>query len=110
MRGEVLKPDDATGPGLILGEDGKRYQFTSARVHKGAALAAGAGGDPAATGTATGPAALPGAAEDTLISVAQVEGQMRASALKALAEMVDSNPDQAVAVVRRWLAPEDGTA
>lgn len=41
MRGEVLKPDDATGPGLILGEDGKRYHFTSARVHKGAALAPG---------------------------------------------------------------------
>jgi flagellar M-ring protein FliF len=57
-----------------------------------------------------GPVAWPGTTEDTLISVAQVEGQMRASALKALAEMVDSNPDQAVAVVRRWLAPEDGTA
>ena len=41
MRGEVLKPDDATGPGLILGEDGKRYHFTSARVHKGAALSPG---------------------------------------------------------------------
>ncbi|MBA4337360.1 DUF805 domain-containing protein [Hyphomonas sp.] len=41
MRGEVLKPDDATGPGLILGEDGKRYHFTSARVHKGAALGSG---------------------------------------------------------------------
>jgi uncharacterized membrane protein YhaH (DUF805 family) len=42
MRGEVLKPDDASGTGLILGEDGKRYHFTTARVHKGAALAAGA--------------------------------------------------------------------
>ncbi|MFN7165190.1 MAG: DUF805 domain-containing protein [Hyphomonas sp.] len=42
MRGEVLKPDDAAGTGLILGEDGKRYHFTTARVHKGAALAAGA--------------------------------------------------------------------
>jgi uncharacterized membrane protein YhaH (DUF805 family) len=41
MRGEVLKPDDATGTGLILGEDGKRYHYTAARVHKGAALAAG---------------------------------------------------------------------
>ncbi len=42
MRGEVLKPDDASGTGLILGEDGKRYHFTTARVHKAAALAAGA--------------------------------------------------------------------
>jgi flagellar M-ring protein FliF len=81
---------------------------------EGAAIAGGADGEAAAAvtaaGTATGPAALPGAAEDTLISVAQVEGQMRASALKALAEMVDRNPEQAAAVVRRWLAPEDGTA
>ncbi len=45
MRGEVLKPEDASGPGLILGEDGKRYHFTNARVHRGAALAAGAAVD-----------------------------------------------------------------
>ncbi len=41
MRGEVLKSDGELGPGLILGEDGKRYRFTTAHVHKGAALAAG---------------------------------------------------------------------
>jgi uncharacterized membrane protein YhaH (DUF805 family) len=45
MRGEVLKPDDAEGPGLILGEDGKRYHFTAARVHRSAALPAGAAVD-----------------------------------------------------------------
>jgi flagellar M-ring protein FliF len=74
------------------------------------AIAGGSGGPALAADGMAGPVALPGTTEDTLISVAQVEGQMRASALKALAEMVDSNPDQAVAVVRRWLAPEDGTA
>ena len=42
MRGEVLKPDDADGPGVILGEDGRRYYFTAARVYKGEALKAGA--------------------------------------------------------------------
>lgn len=45
MRGEVLKADGASGPGLILGDDGKRYQFTAARVHKGAALREGAAVD-----------------------------------------------------------------
>jgi flagellar biosynthesis/type III secretory pathway M-ring protein FliF/YscJ len=34
---------------------------------------------------------------------------MRSSALQALADMVDKNPEQAVEVVRRWLAPEDGS-
>ena len=42
MRGEVLKPEDASGSGLILGEDGKRYHFTNARVHRSAVLPAGA--------------------------------------------------------------------
>ncbi len=45
MRGEVLKPADASGDGLILGEDGKRYNFTPARVHRSAALPAGAAVD-----------------------------------------------------------------
>jgi flagellar M-ring protein FliF len=74
------------------------------------AIAGGSVGPTLAGDSMAGPVALPGTTEDTLISVAQIEGQMRASALKALAEMVNSNPDQAVAVVRRWLAPEDGTA
>ena len=65
----------------------------------------GAAGDAAAAGVA-----LPDEAEDRLISVARVEGQMRASALKELAEMVDNNPEQAVAVMRSWLAAEEGTA
>ena len=41
MRGVVLKPDNTDGAGLILGEDGKRYRFTTARVHKSPALASG---------------------------------------------------------------------
>lgn len=41
MRGEVLKPHDTDGAGLILGDDGKRYHFTTARVHKSAKLDAG---------------------------------------------------------------------
>jgi len=45
MRGEVLKPDGPDGPGLILGEDGKRYYYAAARVHRGAALAAGSAVD-----------------------------------------------------------------
>lgn len=67
MRGEVLKPDDADGPGLILGADGQRYHFTTARVHKGAALAEGSPVDFIALGTDArdvypltgGPAKLP---------------------------------------------------
>ncbi|WP_373006119.1 DUF805 domain-containing protein [Hyphomonas sp.] len=41
MRGEVLKPDNLDGAGLILGEDGQRYQFTQLQVRNGAVLHAG---------------------------------------------------------------------
>lgn len=72
----------------------------------------GAGAAPALPGGAPGMAALSGAGggadgDDTMVSVARVEGQMRASALEALGKLVESNPDQAVTQIRRWLAPEE---
>ncbi|MBA3067143.1 MAG: DUF805 domain-containing protein [Hyphomonas sp.] len=45
MRGEVVRPEDPDGPGVILGEDGRRYAYTAARVHKGAVLAQGSAVD-----------------------------------------------------------------
>jgi flagellar M-ring protein FliF len=76
------------------------------------ALAAAPGAAPPEAGTAAtdgeGPAALPGdGAPDLMVSVARVEGQMRASALQALSELVMKNPEGTVVVVRRWLAPEE---
>lgn len=41
MRGEVLKSDNLDGAGLILGEDGQRYQFTQLQVRNGAVLHTG---------------------------------------------------------------------
>ncbi len=84
------------------------------------ALPGGGMADPA-LGTPAGAAALPGApgapqlagaggeaaGPDQLVHVARVEGQMRASALQELAQLVDANPEQSVAVLRRWLTPEE---
>jgi flagellar M-ring protein FliF len=74
------------------------------------------GAGPAAL-AAGGTAALPGAAgaagagaapaDDRMVNVERVDGQMRASALQALADLVDANPDQSAAVLRRWLTPQD---
>ncbi|MEH6488984.1 DUF805 domain-containing protein [Hyphomonas oceanitis] len=41
MRGEVLKADSPDGAGLILGEDGQRYQFSQVQVRNGSVLQAG---------------------------------------------------------------------
>jgi flagellar M-ring protein FliF len=44
-----------------------------------------------------------------MVQMAQVEGQMRASALQELVNLVEANPEHAAAVLRRWLMPEDKT-
>lgn len=67
----------------------------------------------ATAGAAAGLAALPGAGgeappdDGTMVTLANVEGQMRASSLQQLAELVERHPDETLAVVRRWLAPEE---
>jgi len=78
----------------------------------GAALPAGAPGSVAVLGPDGTPmlvaqGAEPG--EDAMVSLARVEGQLRASSLQQLAELVDANPDAAIGVIRRWLAPQDAT-
>ena len=95
----------APPPGLAFAGAGSAGGTIALEGAESAAIAPGAEGDPASAG----PAALPGAADDPLIWLARVDGQMRSSALQALADMVDKNPEQAVEVVRRWLAPEDSS-
>ncbi|MBU8543653.1 MULTISPECIES: flagellar basal-body MS-ring/collar protein FliF [Roseomonadaceae] len=48
-----------------------------------------------------------GAVDEQMVKLSKVEGEMRASALAALVELVEKNPDAAVTVVRRWLAPPE---
>lgn len=43
----------------------------------------------------------------TLIDVSQVEGQVRASAIRKLGEIVEQHPEESVQVIRMWLA-QDG--
>lgn len=75
------------------------------------ALPAGAAGTaPDGTPLLPGQAANPGEPNaDGMVDVARIEGQMKASALAALAQLVDQNTDASVQVIRRWLAPEDAS-
>lgn len=43
---------------------------------------------------------------ETMIDLAKVEGRVRESTIKKVTEIIDSNPEQSVAVVRSWLSPE----
>ena len=67
-------------------------------------MAAEGGGTPA---QGVLPAGADSAADDAMVSLAHVQGQMRASSLNALAQMVQSHPDESLTVLRRWLDPEE---
>lgn len=64
---------------------------------------------PGATAEAQAAAALPpgDAGGDALVQLANVEGQMRASSLTRLAELVGRHPEETLTVLRRWLTPQE---
>ncbi|WP_235035219.1 flagellar basal-body MS-ring/collar protein FliF [Roseomonas sp. 18066] len=64
----------------------------------GPGMAALAGGDPSEPLSD---------ADQTMIDLAMVSGQIRISSLNTLADLVDKHPDETLAVVRRWLSPEE---
>lgn len=72
----------------------------------GAAGAIGPDGTPLLPGEAGGGGA---AGEERMVELANVQGQMSATALKQLSDLINDNPDAAAGVIRRWLAPEDAT-
>ena len=42
-----------------------------------------------------------------MIDLAMVSGQIRISSLNTLADLVDKHPEETLAVVRRWLSPDE---
>jgi flagellar M-ring protein FliF len=68
-----------------------------------AAVPAGAGA-PALPGPAGAAAALPAPeGEDAAIDIAQIQGRVRASSVKKVAEVVDKHPDESIQIIRGWL-------
>jgi flagellar M-ring protein FliF len=51
-------------------------------------------------------AALPMGDRESMINIAQIEGQMRASSIRRVAELAEKHPEEAVSVVRGWMAQE----
>ena len=80
---------------------------TAAIAGGGAAAVPGPAGTAALTGQASALAALPGTPEgDAMVSIAMVEGQMRASSIARMQDLVERHPEETLSVVRRWMAPE----
>jgi flagellar M-ring protein FliF len=55
-------------------------------------------------------AVIDGTQDNVMIDLAMVQGQIRAASLHSLAELVEKNPDETLAVLRRWLTPEEAKA
>jgi flagellar M-ring protein FliF len=50
---------------------------------------------------------LPGEARlDAGIDVARISGQVKASSIKKISEVVQSHPDESLAIIRSWMAEE----
>jgi flagellar M-ring protein FliF len=79
----------------------------------GGAVALAALAGPAAPAL-PGPAApaLPGAAaprlleDESMVNIAQIEGQMRASSLRRIGELVEKHPEETLSIVRGWMVQE----
>jgi flagellar M-ring protein FliF len=92
------------GGGTLAGSDGRAAlaeETSEPFAAQGPAALPGAGSGGSAAG---GPDALP---DETMVQLAHIQGQMRASSLQTLARLVEAHPDETVLVLRRWLSPED---
>ncbi len=68
-----------------------------------AAALAGAGG----VGGPDSPAALDAPMQDEMMQIANVEGTMRVASIRRVSELVDSHPEESLAMLRNWITPED---
>jgi flagellar M-ring protein FliF len=71
-------------------------EVVPALAGEGGALAITDGTDPAATGQSLVPA-------NTMIDVAQVQGQVHAQSVHRVGELAERNPNETAAIVRQWL-------
>ena len=72
----------------------------------GAAL--GPGNAVAAALSRGGGPALPMLEDESMVNIAQIEGQMRASSLRRLTELVEKHPEETLSIMRGWMAQENG--
>jgi flagellar M-ring protein FliF len=62
---------------------------------------------PAAQAIAAG-APLPMLEDESMVNLAQIEGQMRASSLRRIGELVEKHPEETLSIVRGWMVQENG--
>ncbi|HVC59134.1 MAG TPA: flagellar basal-body MS-ring/collar protein FliF [Acetobacteraceae bacterium] len=71
----------------------------------GAALLAGG---PGAQALRAGLSATPLLEDESMVNLAQIEGQIRASSIRRVTELVDKHPDETLSIVRGWMVQANG--
>jgi flagellar M-ring protein FliF len=98
LRPMVLRITSVT-PAAITGPGGAALATLAGPM--GTALPA-----PAAQAIAAG--ASPALIEDeSMVNIAQIEGQMRASSLRRIGELVEKHPEETLSIVRGWMVQEN---
>ena len=46
--------------------------------------------------------------DESMVNIAQIEGQMRASSLRKIGELVEKHPEETLSIVRGWMVQENG--
>ena len=69
----------------------------------GQLAAPGAQGAEAQAQQGQAPAQIPPPRRESMIDISQIEGQVRESSVKKVGEVVQSHPEEALAILRTWL-------
>ena len=96
-------------PAQIAGGDVAAVEALTASEGAGAGGVVGAIAGPAGAAAIAGPqgVALNMLSDDAMVEVANIEGQMRASSLRRINELVTRHPDETLAIVRGWIVQEN---
>lgn len=88
---------EVEGPGGV--EPSAKFMGTSGSI----SMAESASGAPRLTGpdSATGDYI-----DDAMVNLSNIQGQMRASSLRKVAELIDKHPDESISIVRGWMHQE----
>jgi flagellar M-ring protein FliF len=94
-----------TGSGMSsLSSPGGGMQAALSGPSGGALLA----GSPGAHALAASMSGTPLLEDESMVNLAQIEGQIRASSLRKVTDLVDKHPDETLAIVRGWMVQENG--
>ncbi len=107
MRLTALAPGSAGPGGGLLGLPAGASAAFNGPGASGQHAIAGPGGTYAGQISGPGGDATGQLEDDSMVNLTQIEGQMRASALRKLSELVGKHPDETLNIMRGWMAQEN---